>query len=272
MRVDPVFPDTCNTGEATRSYVDGALIRNWTLTCALDWVEITGLDRTLTDVLVRHVSVDGTEDTYVLRAGETRVDLTEGSGASVPAYFILGVEHIIFGYDHLLFVAGIVLLVRRRQLLTTVTSFTVAHSLTLALSALAGVSLPGPPVEIIIALSITLLAVEALHRMRGHDGLGAKWPWAVALGFGLIHGFGFAGALSEIGLPEGARLAALLLFNIGVEAGQILVIALLLGIGAALARLPQENALVYTRQAAAYFIGVAGLFWVLERVTPLLTA
>ena len=154
---------------------------------------------------------------------------------------------------------GLFLLVRPRQLLVTVTAFTLAHSITLALSALAGITLPGPPIEIIIALSIALLGAEAIYRQRGQETISARWPWAIAFGFGLIHGFGFAGALAEIGLPRGAEIMALLLFNIGVELGQIAFIAWIVSRVA-------KPALQPTATVLAYAIGITGAFWSMERI------
>ncbi|MGB3626899.1 MAG: HupE/UreJ family protein, partial [Henriciella sp.] len=187
-------------------------------------------------------------------------------GAPLGAYFRLGVEHILFGFDHLLFVLGLCLVVRVRQLFWTVTAFSLAHSLTLALSALAGITLPGPPVEAVIALSIILLGREALLRLSGRETLASRQPWLVAFGFGLIHGFGFAGALSEIGLPKAQEIWALVLFNLGVEAGQILFVILLVAAASALwwliSRLRTPS-----KALAAYFIGTAGTVWLIERLT-----
>ncbi|HBU32553.1 MAG TPA: hypothetical protein DEB28_00330, partial [Hyphomonas sp.] len=167
--------------------------------------------------------------------------------------------------DHLLFVLGLVLLVRPRQLLGTVTAFTVAHSITLAASALGGVTLPGPPVEIVIAMSIALLGAEAIYRMRGQDTLAQNQPWIIAFGFGLVHGFGFAGALSDIGLPKGAEIFALLLFNLGVEVGQVAFVIFVLALAWVGQRLYRQGA-PFVRTAAAYAIGITGSFWAIERI------
>ena len=141
-------------------------------------------------------------------------------------YTVLGIEHILTGVDHLMFVLALIMLVRgTRRLLVTVTAFTLAHSITLALATLGIIHVPGPPVEATIALSIVFVASEIVQGLRGHEGLAAKKPWLVAFSFGLLHGLGFAGALAEVGLPVNAIPLALLFFNIGVEIGQLLFIA-----------------------------------------------
>lgn len=180
------------------------------------------------------------------------------------SYFALGVEHILEGWDHLLFVIALVLLVRRGWAVAkAVTAFTVAHSLTLAGVSLGLLGLPGRPVEAVIALSIVLLAVETA---RGeHPGLTRRWPWAVAFLFGLIHGFGFAGALREIGLPEGEVPAALISFNLGVEAGQLCVVLGVLLVLEAIRRL-RVDALAPTVRLASYAIGITGSYWLVERI------
>lgn len=267
LRIDPVFPSRCEAGEETAEIVGGALVRRWTLACPLDTgeIRIDGLRRTLTDVLVRIDWLNDDKDvSAVLRPAAPALDLADPGGTRTGAYLRIGIDHILLGIDHLLFVVGIVLLVRLGQLFLTITAFTIAHSITLAASALAGLSLPGTPVEIAIALSISLLAVEAVHRIGGRETLGARWPWLIAFGFGLIHGFGFAGALAQIGLPKGAEVTALLLFNLGVEIGQIAVVVALLGLAWAVAQL-SGRITATLRMAAAYVIGISGTFWAMER-------
>lgn len=267
LKIAPVFPDACTpSGEAIQT-VGGTIIHRWQTHCALQDAEISieGLDRTLTDVFLELRLRDQPSFSTVLRPGAATLDLSGPRTPNNLAYLRLGIEHIAFGYDHLLFVLGLFLLVKTRQLLGTITAFTVAHSLTLGLSALAGWSLPSAPVEIIIALSISLLGLEALYRKRGRETLGAQSPWLIALGFGLIHGFGFAGALSEIGLPQGSEIFALLLFNIGVEIGQITFIGALLLASTAARQFPLLHT-VPTHGAACYALGIMGGFWALERV------
>ncbi len=271
LRLEPVFPEACERGAETAENVGAALVRRFTVSCELESREIgiAGLERTLTDVYLRIERPDSPVFSAVLRPGSPSVIFTDASNPGVLAYLMIGVEHILLGWDHLLFVAGLVLLVHWRQLVATATAFTLAHSITLSLSALAGIRLPGTPVEIVIALSIALIGLEAVRRMRGESGLSARYPWAIAFGFGLIHGFGFAGALAEIGLPKGTEFAALLLFNLGVELGQIAVIGGLLAAGWLVTRV-RPGQLAMLRYAGAYAVGIAGAYWAIERLALLL--
>lgn len=267
LKIDPVLPEACAAEGAYVSPVGATLVQRWRTACDLNTgeIRIDGLDRTLTDVFVRIDRLEGDDIGAVLRPGNAVLDLTVPTGAPVATYFRIGVEHIIFGWDHLLFVLGMVLLVRPKQLLLTLTAFTVAHSITLASATLGGVTLPGPPVEIVIAMSIALLGAEAIHRIRGWKTLSQQIPWAIAFGFGLIHGFGFAGALSEIGLPKGAEAMALLLFNLGVEAGQVLFVGCVLAVAWVFHKLAAPR-MVLARTGLAYFIGFMGSYWAIERI------
>jgi len=185
--------------------------------------------------------------------------------AVVKDYVALGIEHIWTGLDHLLFVCALTLLVGKRRLLGTVTAFTLAHSASLALTVLGWLSLPSPPVEATIALSIVLICAEGL---RSQDSLTAKAPWAVAGVFGLLHGLGFASALLEIGLPEAHLPLALVCFNAGVEVGQLAVVAAVLALGLLLARLGLQQA--SQRLGLYYGMGSVAAAWSLERVAALL--
>ena len=181
-------------------------------------------------------------------------------------YLKLGVEHILLGIDHLLFVLALLLITHGGwTLVKTVTAFTVAHSITLALAALGFVHVPQAPVEAVIALSIVFVAAEILRSRQGHKGITARAPWIVACAFGLLHGFGFAGALSEIGLPEGHIPQALLFFNLGVELGQLLFIAAVMSfivlVKRARIRIFRGSELV-----PPYAIGSVAMFWVIQRV------
>ena len=267
LKIDPVLPEACERQGEYVAPVGATLVQRWKTACDLNRgeIRIDGLDRTLTDVFVRVDRLDGDDIGAVLRPGNAVLDLTVPTGAPVGTYFRIGVEHILFGWDHLLFVLGMVLLVRPSQLLLTLTAFTVAHSITLAAASLAGITLPGPPVEITIAMSIALLGAEAIHRIKGWMTLSQRIPWAIAFGFGLIHGFGFAGALAEIGLPKGAEAMALLLFNLGVEAGQILFVSAVLAVAWVFYRLAAKR-MVLARTALAYFIGIMGSYWAVERI------
>jgi len=215
-------------------------------------------------------------------AGLIAVPLAElqvGSGswlAAAKRYTVLGVEHILEGYDHLLFVFALMLIVSGGwRLVKTITAFTVAHSITLALATLGFVSFPSRPVEAAIALSIAFLAAEIVYARRGRRGLTHSAPWLVAFGFGLLHGFGFAGALADIGLPQSEIPVALLFFNVGVELGQLLFVAASICLLWLLRRLfsgvqlknPETIALL-----PAYAIGTVAMYWLLERVAGMLPA
>ena len=187
----------------------------------------------------------------------------------MPAYLRLGVEHLAFGFDHILFVVGLMFCVRRPlQLVQVVTAFTAAHSITLALSTLGIVTLPPRAVEAVIALSILYLAVEIVRTRNGAPSPAARAPWAVAFGFGLLHGFGFAGALGEIGLPAEARAMALLLFNVGVELGQLVVVGVLLVV-VRLVRLRPALLPAGVAAAPVYGMGIVSAYWFVERVASI---
>src|SRR6266487_591742 len=191
-------------------------------------IEFPGLQLTITDVLVRVQTLDGTHSTTLVHPSQPWVEIAVARGpwAVAGAYLRLGVEHIWGGIDHSLFVLALLLLVRGwRRVVVTVTAFTVAHSITLAAATLGFVHVPQPPVEAAIALSIVFVAAEIVHSRQGRPGLAVHWPWIIAFAFGLLHGFGFASALREVGLPQNAIPVALLFFNVGVEVGQLLFIA-----------------------------------------------
>jgi hypothetical protein len=177
----------------------------------------------------------------------------------------LGVEDILLGFDHLLFVLALLLLVpNTRMLVWTITSFTLAHSVTLALATMGWVHMPQKPIEAVIALSILFVAMEIVHWKQGKPGITRRWPWLVAFTFGLLHGFGFAGALTEIGLPEHAIPLALLFFNLGVEAGQLMFIAAVLLLWAGLKRMTWPD---WAWRVPVYAIGSLAAFWTIDRIT-----
>ncbi len=251
--------------------VDGFIIFRYSLTgeTGLPGTElrIENLDRTTIDTLVNVSLLEGTHHSFLLRPRENAVTIpvAPSTWAVVQTYTRLGVQHILEGIDHLAFVAALMLIVSGwPMLLKTVTAFTIAHSITLALAAFGHVSLPQPPVEALIALSILLVAGEAIHMRRGRRSLASHWPWVVAFAFGLLHGFGFAGALVEIGLPQGDMPLALFFFNFGVEVGQLAFIAVLLALMALLRRLISLPRALPV--AAAYGIGTIATFWVFERL------
>ena len=227
------LPASCtNVTEPRGSMVNNAFTERWTAKCAGGLtggtIHIAGLSATMTDVLVRLERLDGTTQVTRLTpsAPSFVVEAAPRALEVARTYLVLGVEHILFGIDHLLFVLALLILVKgTRRLIATVTAFTVAHSLTLAGATLGFVHVPGPPVEAAIALSIVFVAAEIVHSRQGETGLTERSPWIVAFTFGLLHGFGFASALNEVGLPQSAIPVALFFFNVGVEIGQLLFIA-----------------------------------------------
>jgi hydrogenase/urease accessory protein HupE len=234
-------------------------------------IEFPGLQGTIADVLVRVRRVDGDTTTTLVRPSQPWVDIPsapDGPFAIAVAFVGHGISHILGGYDHLLFVLALLLIVRSARLLVwTITAFTVAHSITLALAALGAVNVPGPPVEAAIAFSIVLLASEIVRLRRGEASLTARWPWIVAFCFGLLHGFGFAGALSEIGLPKGDIPLALFAFNVGVEFGQLIFIAAVLATLWAVRHVSRLRGVEQRfGRAAPYAIGALASFWFIERV------
>lgn len=259
---------------ATRQTGDAA-VQTWRLQ-ALDplrgqTVRIAGLDGTMTDVLVRMEFADGTQWTQRLTPAQTALEIPRrGTGLAVAGvYFLLGIEHILKGIDHLLFVLALLLVARKlRPLVKTITAFTVAHSLTLALATLGLVQVPQAPVEALIALSIVFMAAEILRAREGRAGLASRAPWIVAFLFGLLHGFGFAGALTDLGLPQGQVPLALLFFNVGVEVGQLLFIGAVTCVIAGLRRTGFTGSPKAGRMLP-YVIGIAATFWVFERVAAL---
>ncbi len=274
------LPESCRTlATPERRNVSGASLETWRTRCegglAGRTLGVDGLSTTLTDVLVRIQGADGTVQLARLTpaAPSLRVEEVPARGQVATTYFRLGLEHILLGIDHLLFVAALLLLVHGwRALAATITAFTVAHSLTLAAATFGWVRVPGPPVEAAIALSIVFVAAEILHTRRGRPGAAARWPWLVAFAFGLLHGLGFAGALAEIGLPQASIPLALLFFNVGVEAGQLLFVAAALlawragkALGAQRAA-RAARAADWATPAAAYAIGSLAACWTLERV------
>ncbi|GMG86770.1 HupE/UreJ family protein [Biformimicrobium ophioploci] len=271
--MEPAFPQDCNAqGEKLAREVTGAILQSWRLLCSGSLagreVRVEGLQHSMTDALARislmelpvqTVRLTPKQHTFTVSAAPSVMEV-------ISTYFILGVEHILLGIDHLLFVFALLLVVIGwRKLVATITAFTVAHSITLTAATLGVVSFPQAPVEAIIALSILFLAVEIVRAQRGQIGLSYRKPWLVAFSFGLLHGFGFAGALSEVGLPPTEIPLALLFFNVGVEAGQL---AFVLGVVclAFLVKGVSERYRQYARLATTYAIGSLAMFWTIERV------
>lgn len=232
-------------------------------------IHFIGLESTITDIFARFIWLDGTQTTAMARPSQPWIEIeAQRSGWQVAQdYTILGFEHILEGFDHLTFVLALLLIVSgMKLLLITVTSFTIAHSITLAAATLGVMWVPGPPVEATIALSILFLASELVKVNNGEESLTAQYPWIVAFVFGLLHGFGFAGALSDVGLPQNEVPLALLMFNVGVELGQIFFIFVVLFVIYILRRIHTNWPKILT-QLPAYSIGSIAAFWLIERVT-----
>jgi hydrogenase/urease accessory protein HupE len=250
----------------------GFLIRTWTIEpCASEalagtTIAIEGLQQTITDVFVRIRLHNGWREDAILRPDSSQLVIPPffGKAATVPAYLLLGIEHILSGVDHLLFVLGLLLLVRDRwMLLKAVSAFTVAHSITLAAALLAGMSLPAALVEALIALSILFLASEILRARDGGTSLTIRYPWAVAFVFGLFHGMGFAGGLASLGYAKQDLAAALVFFNVGVEVGQLGFIAIMLMVARALRSFEPVRPYL-TAKGPAYVVGIAGAYWTFQ--------
>ena len=257
----PVWPASCRS--------DGIQLH-----CRPDGLKgelsIDGVGRYFSAALVKIYWLDGQTRVYTLTAGQPTAHLhgsaddARGRGEIASAYLVLGVEHILGGIDHLLFVIGLLFLVGfRRQLFWTITAFTLAHSLTLASAALGWLTLRSPPVEACIALSIVLVAAEAV---RGRDTIATRWPALVAFLFGLVHGLGFAGALKDIGLPDAHLPVALLTFNVGVEIGQLMTVGVAWIVWRFASRWPIAARL---RTPILYVIGAVAAMWSLTRIVAI---
>jgi len=230
-------------------------------------ITIEGLDQTITDVLVNVSLANGKSYSEIIKPAEPT--FTIGASAKplqVISYVFLGIEHILEGVDHLLFVLGFLLLVTdKKLLLKTITAFTVAHSITLTAATMKWVSVQPSVVETIIALSIVFMAVELVHTYQGRPGLTAKYPWLIAFSFGLLHGFGFAGALADVGLPENAIPMSLFLFNVGVEIGQLIFVVIVLGI-LWLVRRSKVHVPAFVKWIPPYAIGSFSAMWFIQRL------
>jgi hydrogenase/urease accessory protein HupE len=272
LALNVVLPRDCQSSGVPRmTLVNAAVIEHWRSTCeggiAGKQIVFENLATTLTDVIVsfepiagssRTLRVNGAAPSVVVPARQAWIEVA-------GTYFRLGVEHILFGFDHLLFVLCLLMLVdRRKRLLAAITAFTIAHSITLAGTTFGWLRLPSAPVEACIALSIALLAAEIVKMRSGRISTTQRWPWIAAFGFGLLHGFGFASALHDIGLPEAGVPLALLFFNLGVEAGQILFVAVVLA-SMFLWRRCAPRPPVWAWRAPPYIAGVAASLWFIER-------
>jgi hydrogenase/urease accessory protein HupE len=258
-------------------FVAGYYRRNWQVSFAHGLpqtkIKIDGLEQTSTEVLLRIEYQDGASLTHRFSpaAPEYTVAKKPTLLQTAYTYLTLGIEHILLGFDHLLFVLALLLLIdNTRKLIMTITFFTIAHSITLSLASLQVIHVPVPPVEATIALSIVFVASEIIRVQQGHDSLTYRKPWIVAFSFGLLHGLGFAAALGQIGLPENAIPLALVLFNVGVEIGQLLFISAFLILSWSVAQV-RFNPPVGWGKIAPYFIGSMASFWLIQRTIGFLS-
>jgi hydrogenase/urease accessory protein HupE len=275
----PRFPDDCALeGNLEARLERRALVYGAQLTCEASLqgrvVSIDGLRAVGTEVLLRVTSLNasGTETILIQpEKGQALIGAVDGDAQQTSAftYLRLGIEHILLGVDHLMFVLALLLIVRDGwTLFKTITAFTVANSVTLSVAAIGVMRVPTPPLNAAIALSILFMAVEVVRSWRGQTSFTIRRPWVVAFGFGLIHGFGYASGLAELGLPRGELLLALLLFNIGIEIGQDVFVFLVL----ALKRSFRQLEIHWPRWAVrlpGYAVGVAGAYWTFEHTTAL---
>jgi hydrogenase/urease accessory protein HupE len=278
LRLSPHLSSGWLEANPTDQYVaPGFLVRTWEVNSPLPLIgqslAIEGLDQTITDVFVQVSFRDGRHLDAVIKPDQPRLLLVIAQKAQPPAvmtYLQLGIDHIATGFDHLLFVLGLLLLVGlNRQIIKAVSAFTIAHSLTLTAAALGLVNVPTDVIEALVALSIVFVAVELLARPDQAKTLLRRHPWLVAFVFGLLHGLAFAGALAQIGLPPRSALLSLLLFNIGVEIGQLAFIALAVVMILILRRLRERlpwNLAPAARLTPAYGIGCFASFWFIERL------
>lgn len=235
-------------------------------------IGIEGLAALPIDVIVQIDLADGSEHSAILRPAFPTYTVPERATKSTVAgsYWKIGTIHILEGFDHLLFVLALILIVPNLWMLfKTITAFTIAHSASLALATLGIVSMPGAPTEAVIALSILFPAVEIVHSRQGRVTLTERYPWIVALAFGLVHGLGFAGALAEVGLPQQEIPLALFMFNVGVETGQIVFVGAVLLLMAALERVPVKWP-VGSWILMPYAIGSIAAFWTVQRIDSFL--
>jgi hydrogenase/urease accessory protein HupE len=277
LRLQPVFPQgTRELTDRSSSYASNATVARWRIRVEGGMsgkvVEFPQLPGSRVDLLVRVERADGTEQLGRVLPVDPRFTVTSSPGRLdvVKTYTVLGIGHILLGFDHLLFVLALLLIVDgTRRLIATITAFTLAHSITLALASLGVLHVPGPPVEALIALSIVFVAAEIVHGRQGRPGLTQRYPWIVSFIFGLLHGLGFASALAEVGLPQNSIPLALLFFNVGVEIGQLIFIAavlLLLAVGTRVAASLRLHSPSWLWRVPPYAIGGLASYWVFERV------
>jgi len=276
IQIAPALPEGCRLATPDRQQLTpGAMIVRGTLTCAGGLagrtIAIAGLEATITDVLVRLHHADGRLESHLLRPSAPSVTLGGITTTTERAlgYVQLGVQHILLGVDHLLFVLGLLLIVSDRWMLVkTISAFTVAHSITLAIATLGYASVPLPPLNAAIALSILFLGPEIVRKWRGETSFTIRHPWVVAFAFGLLHGFGFASGLTAMGLPTAEIPLALLLFNVGVEIGQLVFVLLVLLLERAF-RVLEVRWPPIVEYLPGYAVGTLGAYWTIQRMLVL---
>lgn len=269
VELTPIFPADCQVTDVVPPKVGNvAIIYHWRANCDLgsSTIQVAGLKYSHTDVLISVEKLTGDKTRYVLRPDSPALDLRE-DGAPAMSYFTIGIEHLVFGIDHVLFVIGLFLFIREPiALIKTITAFTISHSITLALSVLELVKLDQGPTEAVIALSIFFLARELVQEESQRSRLTRGRPWVMAFVFGLLHGLGFAGALADIGLPKDDLWLSLLLFNVGIEVGQVAVIIVLAGMAWILTKIGWRKRFY---ASAAWSMGCLATFWTLDRTALL---
>ena len=276
LSIHPVFPENCRPVGKVNSYRGAdSYTERLSITCpgGLNGrtIAIDGLAATMTDVLVRIEFADGTTWTQRLKPSVPAavIPKTASRLQTAGVYLKLGVEHILTGVDHLLFVFALIIITRGGwKLVKTVTAFTLSHSLTLTGATLGFVHVPQRPVEAVIALSIVFVAAEIVRMRRGIKSITVSAPWMVAFSFGLIHGLGFAGGLSDAGLPVAHIPTALLFFSMGVESGHFLFIGVVLSL-IALGRRTSLPVPQWAELVPPYAIGAVAMFWVIQRIAVL---
>ncbi len=271
-KIHPIFPSYFTVEELNRpNQIPGSVIYSYKISSDKPLqgsvLSIEGLNKTLIDALVTVTYLNGEKVTLMLQPDKD-ASIIPGETSTydvIKTYSKLGIEHIILGIDHLLFVLALIIITKGKwKIIKTITAFTIAHSITLSLAVLGIVNFPVPPVEAVIALSIVFLAVEIVKNQNGQETLTSRKPWLVAFTFGLLHGFGFAGALANIGLPQQDIPFALAFFNVGVEIGQVAFIIVVLGIIKMLSY--KKDWPVFVQKTPAYVIGSLASFWLVERV------
>ena len=271
-KIYPVLPDKWHIIDEQSNLLPGNLRRTYTIEVpnAIEGKRLyfDGLEKTLIDVLVSIKKIDGIQYSSMVKPSNPSylIPTLPNRFSVIKTYLVLGIEHILLGIDHLLFVLALLLITKGfGKLIKTITAFTIAHSITLSLAALGFIGLPGAPVEAVIALSIMFLAIELVHYYKGRKGLTVKYPWVVAFTFGLLHGFGFAGALVDLGLPQVDIPWALLFFNVGVELGQIAFVIVAVGFIWLLNRI-KTKWIEGVNKIPPYAIGSIAAFWLIERI------